>query len=61
MVEAAGIETFVCSYLSLTLLSGLGLNALFDWWWADPIAALVMLPFVLHEGRVAIEQAREAE
>ena len=54
-------ETFVCSYLSLTLLVGLGLNALFGWWWADPIAALTMLPFVLHEAREAIEEAREAE
>ena len=54
-------ETFVCSYLSLTLLAGLGLNALFGWWWADPIAALTMLPFVLYEGREAIEEAREAE
>jgi hypothetical protein len=42
-------ETFVCSYLSLSLLAGLGLNAFFGWWWADPIAALTMLPFVLHE------------
>ena len=52
-------ETFVCSYLSLTLLAGLSLNALFGWWWADLIAALAMLPFVLHEGREAIEEARE--
>jgi cation diffusion facilitator family transporter len=54
-------ETFVCSYLSLTLLAGLGLNALFGWWWADPIAALAMLPLVLHEGREAIEEARAVE
>ena len=54
-------ETFVCSYLSLSLLAGLGLNALFGWWWADPIAALTMLPFVLHEGWEAIEEAREAD
>lgn len=54
-------ETFVCSYLSLSLLAGLGLNALFGWWWADPIAALAMLPLVLHEGREAIEEAREEE
>lgn len=52
-------ETFVCSYLSFTLLVGLGLNALLGWWWADPVAALAMLPFVLHEGREAIEEARE--
>lgn len=52
-------ETFVCSYLSFALLLGLGLNALFGWWWADPAAGLAMLPFIVHEGREAIE-ARHA-
>ena len=50
-------ETFVCSYLSLTLLLGLGLNLLAGWWWADPVAGLAMLPFVLHEGWEAVEQS----
>lgn len=52
-------ETFVCSYLSLTLLAGLGLNALFGWWWADPVAALAMLPLVIREGWEALAEARE--
>ena len=52
-------ETFVCSYLSLTLLAGLGLNALFGWWWADPVAALTMLPLVIREGWEALAEARE--
>jgi divalent metal cation (Fe/Co/Zn/Cd) transporter len=43
-------ETFVCAYLSLTLLLGLVLTALAGWWWADAVAALAMVPFVLHEG-----------
>jgi divalent metal cation (Fe/Co/Zn/Cd) transporter len=51
----------VCSYHSLRLLVGLALNASFGWWWADPIAALMMLPLFLNEGREAIEEAREAE
>ncbi len=50
-------ETFVCAYLSLALLVGLGLNALLGWWWADPAAALIMLPFIIHEGREALEEA----
>jgi divalent metal cation (Fe/Co/Zn/Cd) transporter len=37
-------ETWVCSYLSLALLIGVGSYALFGWWWADSIGALVMLP-----------------
>jgi cation diffusion facilitator family transporter len=49
-------ETFVCSYLSLTLLLGLGLNAVWGWWWADPIAGLAMVPFVMREGWEAMEE-----
>ena len=47
-------ETYVCAALSLALLLGLGLNALWGWWWADPAAALLMLPFVLREGWEAL-------
>lgn len=53
------METWVCSYLSLVLLIGLGLNALFGWSWADPVAALAMLPLIIKEGWEALEEARE--
>jgi hypothetical protein len=43
-------QTQLCSYLSAILLAGLGLNALFGWWWADPAAGLVMLPIIFREG-----------
>jgi divalent metal cation (Fe/Co/Zn/Cd) transporter len=43
-------ETLACSFLSVILLVGLGLNTLFGWWWADPIAALAMLPWLWKEG-----------
>jgi divalent metal cation (Fe/Co/Zn/Cd) transporter len=43
-------QTEICAYLSAILLGGLGLNALFGFWWADPIAALVMVPIILKEG-----------
>lgn len=36
-------QTDICAYLSAILLGGLILNALFGWWWADPVAALVMI------------------
>ena len=39
-----------CAYLSAILLGGLLLNALFGWWWADPVAALVMVPIIAKEG-----------
>ena len=43
-------QTLICTYLSGLLLVGLGLNALVGWWWADPVAALAMLPLITWEG-----------
>jgi len=43
-------ETIACAWLSLTTLAGLVLNALFGWWWADPVAALVLVPLIAREG-----------
>jgi divalent metal cation (Fe/Co/Zn/Cd) transporter len=39
-----------CAYLSAILLAGLLLHAVLDWWWADPVAALVMTPIIAREG-----------
>lgn len=52
-------ETWVCSYLSLALLLGVGLYAAFGWWWADPVAALAMLPVILWQGFETLGEARE--
>lgn len=43
-------QTMICTYLSALLLGGLVLNALLGWWWADPIAALAMVPLIAREG-----------
>jgi divalent metal cation (Fe/Co/Zn/Cd) transporter len=43
-------ETIVCAWLSATTLLGLGLNAMLGWWWADPVAALAMVPLIVREG-----------
>lgn len=53
-LRAEAKETLACSYLSLTLLLGLGANAVWGWWWADPIAALAMVPWLAQEGREGI-------
>ncbi len=49
-LRADAQETIVCAWLSATTLLGLGLNALLGWWWADPVAALAMLPLIVREG-----------
>jgi divalent metal cation (Fe/Co/Zn/Cd) transporter len=43
-------QTLLCTYLSAVLLAGLGLNWLFGWSWADPIAALVIAAVAVREG-----------
>ena len=50
-LEAEAKETLACAYLSFTLLLGLVCTAVFDWWWADSVAALVMIPWLVHEGK----------
>jgi divalent metal cation (Fe/Co/Zn/Cd) transporter len=49
----------VCSYLSLTLLLGVGAYAVVGWWWADPVGALVMLPIIIWQGWETLAEARE--
>jgi len=52
-LRAEAIESLVCDVQDLTVLVGLALNALLGWWWADPIAALALIPFLVKEGREA--------
>ncbi|MDB4884314.1 MAG: integral rane protein [Gemmatimonadetes bacterium] len=49
-LEADAAQTSLCAYLSVIALAGVGLNALFGWWWADPVAALAMVPVIVKEG-----------
>lgn len=53
-LRADAHETIVCAWLSLTALLGLVLNAALGWWWADPLAALAMLPLIVREGLEAV-------
>lgn len=49
-LRAEAKESLACDLLDLTLLIGLGGNALWGWWWADPVAALALIPWLLKEG-----------
>jgi divalent metal cation (Fe/Co/Zn/Cd) transporter len=46
-----GAQNMLCAYLSVALLIGLGANAVFGLWWADPVAALVIAAVAVREGR----------
>ena len=53
-MQADAKQTEFCTYLSAILLGGLLLNMLFGWWWADPVAALVMVPIIVKEGAAGL-------
>ena len=52
-LEADAFQTTACWWLSLVVLGGIGLNAVFGWWWADPLAAIGMTYFLVREAREA--------
>ncbi len=54
-LRADAFQTTACVYLSIAALAGISLNAALGWWWADPVAALVIAALVLREGREAWE------
>lgn len=49
-LEADAFQTTACFWLSIVTLGGIGLNAALGWWWADPVAALGMVPLIAKEG-----------
>ena len=56
-LEAEAAQTSLCAYLSVIGLGGVALNALFGWWWADPGAALIMVPIIAAEGWEGVRSA----
>lgn len=49
--KSEGQQNMLCAYLSAALLVGLGANALFGLWWADPVTALLIASVAVKEGR----------
>lgn len=49
-LTADATQTSLCAYLSVIALAGVALNTLLGWWWADPAAALAMVPIIVKEG-----------
>jgi divalent metal cation (Fe/Co/Zn/Cd) transporter len=48
--ESEAQQNMICAYLSIALLIGLGANAIFGWWWADPLAAVFIAVVAVNEG-----------
>ena len=60
-LHADATQTDLCMYLSAILLGGLVLNAIVGWWWADPLAALVMTPIIAREGVAGLRAEHRCE
>ena len=58
-LRADAAESFTCGYMAAAVLVGVALNGWFHWWWAEDIAALVFLFWLIGETREAFEEARE--
>jgi divalent metal cation (Fe/Co/Zn/Cd) transporter len=54
-MEADAFQTTACWWLSVAALTGIGLNGALGWWWADPVAGVVIAGLVVKEGRDAWE------
>jgi divalent metal cation (Fe/Co/Zn/Cd) transporter len=54
-LRADAAESAICGYLSLIALAGLGMNAIWELRWADPAAALLIVPLVVREGCEAMQ------
>lgn len=54
-MKADARQTDFCVYLSVILLGGLLLNAALGWWWADPLAGLIMSPIIAKEGLTGVK------
>lgn len=52
-LRADAAETQLCTYLSAAVFIGLAANSLFGWWWADPLAGMVVAALAVKEGHEA--------
>ncbi|HUQ98669.1 MAG TPA: cation transporter [Gemmatimonadaceae bacterium] len=59
-LRAEARQTSLCAWLSLIALVGVALNALLGWWWADPLAALGMVPIIVKEGIEGVRASPDA-
>jgi divalent metal cation (Fe/Co/Zn/Cd) transporter len=60
-LRAEAKQTSLCAYLSVIALTGVALNAAFGWWWADPVAALAMVPIIVSEGIAGLRANADAD
>ncbi len=60
-LKADAACSVTCAYMSVVLLLVLLLNRFLGWWWADPLAGLALVYFLVREGQEALHEARTGE
>ena len=55
-LRAEAYQSLICDLQDLIVLAGLGLNVILGWWWADPLMALTLIPFLIKEGLESFEE-----
>jgi divalent metal cation (Fe/Co/Zn/Cd) transporter len=60
-LRAEAKQTSFCAYLSVIALAGVAVNAALGWWWADPVAALAMVPIIVSEGIAGLRANVDAD
>jgi len=51
-------QTLACTFMSVALLIGLGLNYLYGLWWADPVVGLIIVVFLIKEGYTTFKEGK---
>jgi cation diffusion facilitator family transporter len=59
-LRAEWVQTSLCAWIAAIVLGGLVLRAVFGWWWADPVAALLMTPIIVREGLETLRSSAPA-
>jgi divalent metal cation (Fe/Co/Zn/Cd) transporter len=57
-LKAEAAQSALCAYMAWIALAGLGVNAIWGIRWADPVAALALIPLILREGWIAVHSAK---
>ena len=58
-LRAEAYQSLICDLQDLIILVGLALNIFFGWWWADPVMALALVPFLVREGLESFEDEED--
>ncbi len=57
-LKADAAQSSLCAYMAWIALAGLSINVIWHRSWADPVAALALVPLIVREGWEAVRSSR---